>query len=289
MRFLLLLTLLLPLAPLSAQGFSGGFRAGLNFSTFDGDLEMGPNGETYETLNRTTGFHVAAIFAYAFTDLVGVKANLIYNQRGVERAYEGPSYFYLYSDRDDLEGDVVFGNVSGQIDVVNSYIDVPLLAYYRLGPLEIEGGVSVGLLVNSRASGGLTYTDTPFGADEEITFNIEGSFFSDEPGGAGIVATATEPLPRSGVFPPSVISSKYNSNRDDPVYRRFEFGLIGGLAYYLNNGLFIGGRYQYGLTDVSRPDNDLRVTRLPDQTGREYNRDDDDRSSSFQVSVGFRF
>ena len=70
------------LGSLSAQGFSGGFKAGLNFSTFDGDAEVDESGNILETFNNTTGFHVAATFAYAFTDLFGVKADLMYSQKG---------------------------------------------------------------------------------------------------------------------------------------------------------------------------------------------------------------
>ena len=71
-----------------AQGFSGGFRAGLNFITFSGPVEMSEDGQTaYERKNRTTGFHVAATFAYQFTDLVGIKADLMYSQKGAEYVY----------------------------------------------------------------------------------------------------------------------------------------------------------------------------------------------------------
>ena len=287
---LLCFALLLLSASLSAQSFSGGFRAGLNFVTFDGDQEMSAAGnETYETFNRTTGFHVGATFALAFTDLVGIKADLMYSQKGGERRIEGPSYFYLYVDQDDRVGELIFGDVTAEIDVVNSYIDVPVTAYYRLGPLELEGGASVGFLVNSRASGGLTYSNTPFGADEEITFNVEGSYFSDEPAGAGILSRADTPLPRTNVLPPDVVSVYYNSDSDESVYRRFDFGLVAGLSFYLDNGLFLGARYQHGLTDVSKGDNDLRITRADDLTGRSFNADDKDYTRSYQVSVGFRF
>jgi hypothetical protein len=81
------LTLVLCTLPLStslfAQGFSGGFRAGLNFISFDGDQEMSADGSvTFEEFTQTTGFHVGATFAFAFTDLVGVKADLMYSQKG---------------------------------------------------------------------------------------------------------------------------------------------------------------------------------------------------------------
>ncbi|MEL6276676.1 MAG: outer membrane beta-barrel protein, partial [Bacteroidota bacterium] len=71
------------LIPLAGQGFSGGFKAGLNFNTFDGPLE--DNGAGTEVFNSTTGFHIGATFAYGFTDLFGLKADLMYSQKGVEQ------------------------------------------------------------------------------------------------------------------------------------------------------------------------------------------------------------
>lgn len=270
-----------------AQEFSGGFRAGLNFITIDGPSEM--NGtESLESYNNTTGFHVGATFALAFTDLVGVKADLMYSQKGYETVFEGPSYFYLYANEDDVAGRLVTGNRNSQVDVVNSYIDIPVTAYYRIGPVEIEGGFSAGLLVNSRASGGIEYNNTRFGADLPIVFNVEGNFNRDDAGGAGVVATSTTPLP-SGATRPSVISAYYNSDRDDRLYRRLDFGVIAGISYYLNSGLFIGVRYQHGLTDITNGENDLRTRFEAGTTERQFNTEDEDRYRTVQASVGFRF
>ena len=278
-------------SPLFAQEFSGGFRAGLNFISFSGDQEMSADGTiTFEEFQGTTGFHVGATFALAFTDLVGVKADLMYSQKGGERRYnDAPSFFYLYGPQ-DTEGEVNFGTLNSEIDVVNSYIDIPLVAYYRIGIFELEAGASMGFMVNSQASGGQTYSNTRFGSvDNQIIFNVEGSYFSDEAGLAGVVGFSPTSLPGTSVNPPEVVSGYYNNNSNDPLYRRFDFGLIGGLNVFLNNGLFIGGRYQYGLTDLTRPDNDLKLVNETLVGGREFNTDDKDYSRSVQASIGFRF
>ena len=293
MRILIVATLIFGFcAPtLSAQEFSGGFRAGLNFITIDGPAEMSDDGtQTYETFNNTTGFHVGATFALAFTDLFGLKADLMYSQKGYETVFDGPGYFYLYSNADDQEGNIIFGDRQSELDVVNSYVDIPLTVYYRIGPIELEGGVSAGLLVNSRVSGGQTFQTGVFGMDNDIVFNVEGNYSRDLSGGAGIISRSTEPLPGTDVFPPSVISAYYNSNSDDNLYKRLDFGAVVGISFYLNNGLFIGGRYQHGLTDITRGENDLR-TSVTDGTleERQFNTEDEDRARSVQVSVGFRF
>jgi len=276
---------------LFAQEFSGGFRAGLNFNTLESTAEdcmQCDGGMSYESFNRTTGFHVGATFALAFTDLVGIKADLMYNQKGVEKRFDGPSFFYLYTDATDLEGMVSFANLEAEIDYVNSYIDIPVTAYYRLGKFEIEGGASMGFMVNSRASGGLTYKNTFLGG-RDVIFNVDGSLFSDEAGGGGVVNRALEPLPGATQPLPDVVSGYYNSNSNEPLYRRLDFGLVIGASVYLNNGLFIGARYQHGLTDVTNGENDLRLTNESGTPGREFNTDDEDFNRSIQASVGFRF
>ncbi|MBB4077485.1 hypothetical protein GGR28_000086 [Lewinella aquimaris] len=286
--FLLLACFVLP-----AQEFSGGFRAGLNFISFDGDAETDASGTTLEEFKRTTGFHVGATFAYEITDLFGLKADLMYSQKGGEVIYQGPSFFYLYADAGDTEGARIIGDLDSERDVLNSYIDIPLVAYYRLGPLEIEGGVSAGFLVNSRASGAATYTNVraldgrPI---RDIAFNYDYNYFGDPIGGAAIVEVSETPLSADiQNRPPSVIDAYYNSNDNTPLYQRLDFGLIGGVAYFLNNGLYLGARYQFSLTDATRGENDQRLTRTEGSTDREYNTDDKDFNRVIQASVGFRF
>lgn len=275
---------------LSAQEFRGGFRAGLNFASFEGDQEMSADGmTTYETFSTYTGFHVGATFALEFTDLVGIKADLMYSQKGGTINYEGPSYFYLYQDFSDTEGEINFGRRDSEKDVINSYIDVPLVGYYRLGPFEIEGGVSAGFLISSRMSGGVTYSGTRFGADEDIIFNFDGNYFRDGAGGQSTLTLSETPLPRTEVRPPSIVGAYYNSNSDESLYRRLDFGLIAGVSVFLNNGLYVGIRYQHGLTDITQGENDLRITNENSTGGRSFNNDDVDNNRNIAASVGFRF
>ncbi|MGB3799379.1 MAG: porin family protein, partial [Lewinella sp.] len=254
--------------------------------SFDADQEMSDN-MTLEEFRRTTGFHVGATFALAFTDLVGVKADLMYSQKGGEVRYQGPSSFYLYNDGTDTEGLRVFGDLDSERDVLNSYIDIPVVAYYRLGPVELEGGVSAGFLVNSRASGSASFSNVvlPDGRTiPDVSYNYDYNYFSDVVGFNAIV----EPNESRQGFP-AVIDAYYNSEDDRPLYRRLDFGLVGGASVFLNNGLYLGLRYQYGLTDATRGENDLRLTRTEGVDEREYNTNDKDYNRVIQTSIGFRF
>ena len=298
MRSLSLLMLAVFAGSLSAQEFSGGFRAGLNFITFDADAEMDADGMTLEEFKRTTGFHVGATFAFAFTDLIGVKADLMYSQKGGEVLYDGPSYFYLYRDVNNPAGERVVGTLQSERDVLNSYIDIPVVAYYRIGPVELEGGVSAGFLVNSRASGSATYTNLSIAGNDlsnTVSYNYDFNYFGDPIGRSAQIEQSTTPLvvdPVTGAgssFPPSVVDAYYNSSSNRPLYRRLDFGLVGGVAVFLNNGLFLGARYQFGLTDATRGENDQRQFDDGSTTEREYNTDDKDYNRVIQASIGFRF
>lgn len=280
--FLLLLT-----TTLFAQGFSGGFKAGLNFNQFDGPMEG--NGEmTFEDFQTSVGFHVGATFAYEFTDLVGVKGELIYSQKGGEIRYEGPSYFFLYNA--DGNETPLFGSAIQELSVINSYLDIPITAYYRIGPLEVEGGFNVGLQISSRGSGSVRYTTGSNNPDlRDIALTFDANFNSDEPGLESIVSSDPNVQLSNVTSFPSVIGGNYNSDRDDNRYERLDFGLVFGISLFLNEGLYVGARYNHGLTDVTKPENDLRLSELGDNNTRLFNTDDEDFNRSIQASIGFRF
>lgn len=283
---LLPLVLLLALSATTgfSQGFSGGFKAGLNFSNIEGPTETN-NGRELETFSTTTGFHIGATFAYAFTDLFGVKADLMYSQKGTERSYEGPSYLRLYTTSG--ESSTLLGNRRSQMDITNSYIDIPLMAYVKIGRrIELEGGVSAGLLVSSLGNGGVTYRG--LSGLNDITLRLESNFLSDEAGAAGIVDLAETPFLPAGVLSPATIGAYYNQDSDESEFGRLDFGLVGGLMVFVNDGLYIGGRFNYGLSDITRVEGDRSLSNL-DSDGRPIPQDDQDRNVSLQASVGFRF
>ncbi|PHI18102.1 hypothetical protein CEQ90_19670 [Lewinellaceae bacterium SD302] len=288
MKTFLYTFLFISLGSLSAQGFSGGFKAGLNFSTFNGETEMDADGNELETFNNTTGFHVAATFAYAFTDLFGVKADLMYSQKGVSKKFEGPSYVYIYTDLEDVRS---VADLRSEQSIVNSYIDIPLMAYYRIGAVEIAGGPSVGFLVNSRGTGSGRYSNTVFGDEIDIVLNYETAYFSDGAARESILILDDTPIVPDGPRLPEVVGAYYNNDSDEPLFNRFDFGLVGEVNFFLNNGLFVGGRYSFGLTDVTDSENDLELQRLAGSNANEERvfRDDKDYNRSFQVSIGFRF
>ncbi|MCB0615727.1 MAG: PorT family protein, partial [Phaeodactylibacter sp.] len=61
-----------------------------------------------------------------------------------------------------------------------------------------------------------------------------------------------------------------------------------GLAFYLNQGLYVGLRVNYGLSDLTRTERDVSRKELDDSNNFIF-REDKDRNLTLQASVGFSF
>ena len=85
---LLCLFLLLSIAGLEAQDITYGFRAGLTRSTIDGPSEQSALGDL-EEYNYNTGFHIGGGVKIPFSDLIGLRAELVYSQKGAKYTYSG--------------------------------------------------------------------------------------------------------------------------------------------------------------------------------------------------------
>lgn len=293
-RFGLALTTLFLVATLQAQEFSYGFKVGLNFSTLMADSEKDASGNDLETFDYNSGFHVGAAFIYRITDLVGVRAELLFNQRGVKYAYEGTSFQFFDNDLGDR---VVArnGNRRFFLETVNSYIDIPLTAYYKIGQkLEIYGGVDVGFLVGSSAVGEFSYTgEVPGFPNINETFELDFNYFGDESAADSPIAEGTEVFTlmnnARSITIPRRLGAYYLDypEKDGSFYNIIDFGLTGGVAFYINSGLFISGTLNYGLVDAT---NDFYDVSRVEADGDQYiPRNDKDSNLSIQTSIGFSF
>lgn len=286
MRYIFLgLITTLALGATFAQGeFSGGFKAGLNFNNIDGPVEMN------EAYNSNTGFHIGASFVYSVTDLFGLKAELMYSQKGTQYSYDGPSYFTFYTTNTATP---IFatGNRRTDISVSNSYLDFPVLLYYKIGRLELEAGANVGILIGSSGSGGITFSGTTQAGTPvaEFTTGVDYGYYSDEQGVDAIKGSKTITLNTLQAFQPESIDAYYEAaDNDEKKFNTLDFGLNAGLAFFLNQGLYVGVRANYGLTDITNESQDISPVGLA--AGNRYQtRDDVDRNISIQASVGFRF
>ena len=262
-----------------------GFRAGLSLAKTDGPSEIGPNGETLETNKMATGFHIGLQLNYKFGDLMGLRTEFLFSQRGTDYLYDGPSYFVL--ERNTLKEITVLGTRKQSINVSNAYLDVPLALYYKIKKLELSGGLNLGVLISSAAGGNIDFTGSS-PVTSPFTINLNYNYKSDK---AGEASSETKDLTIQGqnYAIPTFIGAYYDfSQKDKDVYKTLDFGLIAGVSYFLNEGLYLGVRYVHGLGDVDRNTYDISLQALnPDKSF--IQRNDENKSRSWQFSVGFSF
>jgi len=273
---------------LHAQDLSYGFKAGLNFNTIDGPLETDSDGNELETFNFGTGFNIGIIGNLQLNDYFGFRGELMYSQKGVEYVFDGPSYFvFNLPSGGDLQ---TSGNRRTFVDITNSYVDIPVLAYAKFGRFELMGGVNAGFLIASVGDGSITYSgESPNGTPiNELDIQLNYNFIGDGPGDLGDnTEIRTLSIDGQTIEVPNSIGAYYDFSDDrGNLFNRFDFGVVGGLSVY--GGLFINGRINYGLMDITNDEVDVSPTEL-DGNGNLVNRSDDDRNLVIQTSIGFRF
>ena len=263
-----------------------GFKAGLNFSNMDGELEMDAQGNALETIKSSTGFNVGALVNYSITDFFGLRTEFIYAQKGRVINYNGDSYFVFDATNNSI---VATGNRNLELDVINSYLEIPLLAYAKFGKIEIMGGAYVSTLIGSVADGSLTFTpDSRQGNNFDLyEFTLDFRYRRDEAGeGTGEVI----PLSVNGVDVPNTLGAYYEySSVDNSLHNLLDVGVIGGLSFYLNDGFFINARIEYGLTDTTDDRVDVSYSTVPVSNNQFSFRGDNDRNFTLHTSVAFRF
>lgn len=287
---LLLIGSLIAVMPLRAQNdnFGFGFRAGASIARLNGPSEVGPDGASLEEYSMARGFHIGAAVSYKFTDLVGMRAEMIYSQRGTIYDYNGPSYYVLG------RGNVLTNTISGTrvqtLNVSNTFLDIPLMAYYKIGSFELSGGVNMGVLISSSAGGSTDFTGvsslgTPV-APFEVT--LRHNYKKDQAGGASTELQDVIVDGRTYTVPQTVYAYYEFPTRDKDQYKTIDFGLVGCASFFINEGLFLSVRYIHGLGDVDRNDYDVSLQSLQ-QNGDLIQRQDVNKSQAWQFSVGFSF
>lgn len=265
---------------MSAQILSYGFKTGLSMSTYNGATTAN------ESFDHRLGFHLGIIVKYRVTDIFGFSGEFLYSQKGMEYNYNGPSSFLIERPTGALA--LLEGNREMRVTVANEYIDFPLLAYVKAGRFEFSGGVNIGILVGSSGGGKFAFTGTRPQTDL-LDFNVDHRYFGDEAGGAALTTDQTSfMLGGETVILPLQHGAYYEyENKDGNRYRGIDLGLNGGVSYYINRGLFIGARLNYGLSDATREQMDIRYDQFDGNFPAKQN--DKDNTISYQVSLGFAF
>ncbi|MEO6130214.1 MAG: porin family protein [Saprospiraceae bacterium] len=265
-----------------------GFRAGLSLSKYVGPSELGPNGETLETNKYAGGFHIGVTVNFKFGDLLGLRTELLFSQRGTDYLYNGPTEYIL--ERNTLNSIKIKGNRKQSINVSNAYIDVPVTLYYRIKGFELSGGLNTGVLLSSNAGGSLIISGiSPIGTSiPPYTVNLNYNYKKDK-AGAYSSATQTVNIDGKNYTIPTFLGAYYDfPEKDKNMFKTLDFGLVAGVAYFLNQGLYLGVHYVHGLGDVDRNKYDISFQTL-NSDGSFVKRNDINKSRSWQLSVGFAF
>ncbi len=273
-----------------AQTLTYGFKAGLSYSKIEGPLENN-GGTDLEVNDLANGFFVGALFRYWFTDLVGVKWELLYSQKGTDYNFSGPGYQLIPTESGSILS--LTGNQSINLSISNAYLDIPILIYGKFGKIEIEGGVNVGILASSRAQGDLAFGGQSLSGSivNEFSTALDYRFRRDNPGEVDFSSGTTSIIVdgTQNIIPQSLTAYYQFTEETGKPYKRFDVGLNVGAYYYWNQGLFLGGRFNYGLIDVTE-ENGYDVSRVSlDASGDFIPREDKDRNISLQFSIGFSF
>lgn len=230
------------------QEYHLGLRIGLNYSHLDGPLEENAS------FGTSPGFHIGPVFSYAFSDIMGLRGELIFSQKGSKFDYMGPSYFTIKKNSDFITTN---GTRTMKSVINNNYLDVPLMFYTLLFErLDVSVGGYASILVGSTGRGDLVYTgkrdnsNAPVGP---IKFLLDQNFFKDRAGSVSSTATQTIKLEGDQIVLPERLGGyyEYRTKPDGNKYNSLDYGLTGALHYRLSKGLYAGVRYQWGMSDVS--------------------------------------
>ncbi|NND05931.1 MAG: outer membrane beta-barrel protein [Saprospiraceae bacterium] len=268
---------LIPSSTWAQSRLSYGFKAGLNSSKIQGAFENG----RYES---TSGFHLGIILSYSITDLFGVKGEFMYSQKGGDFFYDGPSFFHLQDQSTNI---LAKGTRIMNVSISNDYLDFPFLLYGKFGPLELQGGINIGLLAGSTGVGQLRFTGSEPLFDE-FTLNLDHQYYRDEAGEANFDNEEIVRIGASQLSLPKEIGAYYEyDEKDGSLFHFLDFGLNVGALFYFNEGLYIGGRANFGMLDVKRASTEIVYDTFDGTVPAKG--DATDKQVSYQFSLGFSF
>ena len=287
---------LMSVSTLSYGQISYGFRSGVGFSKFLQENEQDDQGNPLDEDVFSSGFHLGVAFGYRLSDVMMIRAEILYNQKGGRYRYDGPSYM-IFSPESGADPIPTVGNRKTSINISNAYLNFPLSVAFKLGDsFEVFGGIGFGVLLNSLGAGQRIYSDgvsiglgEVVNNGEEIAQEMDYDYFNDNDGQASVSDPYVFLLSGELIQVPREIGAYYDTSKGEtPFYSRIDVDLNAGISYYLSSNLFLSTRVFYGLTDVVDDSYQFRRYSLDDNNERiPFGRTD--RNLSIQVSLGFFF
>lgn len=277
--------ILLAFAPilLMGQSIKVGVRAGLDFSTLYGPVESA------ESTGVSNGFHFGVNVSRYFTNSFGLRLELLYQQKGFRKEYNGVGYYPI-----KLEDTNLFyteGNIDYILEVSNAYASIPITAHIQpFSFMEFFAGFSANFLINPVGSGTIDFTST---SDPERLFyrqTLQYAYYQDEAGMEGTSVHRPQVFVGEDIvsIPGAVGAYHFLDSNDEKIFKGFDISAIVGTQIYVNKSFYIGLRAEYGFRDITNDRVDFSLESLSDTGGFKVN-DDKDHQVTLQASVGFRF
>lgn len=290
-KFLMLLVLGGIGAQLDAQDYNIGIRAGLNYGKFLGPVES----DVVEKFSISSGFHFGINFQYNFSDFLGLRGEVLYQQNGSKYKYEGQGFynFPLSNAIDQPTG--LFQTVTDlsriNIEVSNGGVSLPVTVHIRtLEKWEFFGGLYTNFIFSSIGSGKWLFGPENDLVEHSFEQGLNYNYRSDEARQSNLFAQTIR-LSANGndAIVTSLAGAYYNySTKVANLYKTIDYGAIFGMSYYLNKSLFLSVRAEYGLRDITRNNVDHSYRNVnPD--GSLIFEEDYDRNLNFALSIGFKF
>jgi hypothetical protein len=197
-----------------------------------------------EDSKSAIGFHLGGFAEIKLTDKFALQPELLFSLQGAKSEYT----------ETDVEtfpgGGVVTGTFENKSTVKTSYINLPILAkFYATEKLFFVAGPQFGFLTSAKGSGESTFTETTTGVGGTTTE----------------VNTITDPT----------VDIKKN-------FKGLNVSLGLGGGYFFTENLFAEARYNVGLTNDAKSENDIDLGLVSISTVTA-------KTNVFQVSVGYRF
>ncbi len=269
-----------------SQGYNIGIRAGLSQSQFLGPKEV----NAIEDYDLNGGFHFGINFQWNFNDIIGLRSEILYNQTGSKYQFFSDDGYYLF-DLVNSPRFVFRDTTKITLEHSNAYLSFPQTFHLRVNDkLEIHVGGYFNLLLNPVATGILNFGGETNLQEHSFRQGLDFDYNSDRAGEFnGFASPLLIRVNGEDVDLPGIVGAYYH--HDFIVDERFagiDYGLIGGVAYYLNRGLYLMLRAEYGLKDITRDTGDVSFQEINENGNFVYNRDFD-RNFGIHLSVGFKF
>lgn len=270
---------------LQAQNIKVGVRAGADFTSLHGPLEAN------EEFSIGQGFHFGFNVSRYLTPDVSIRAELLYQQKGYTKRYNGNGYYPIKETDGSLK--FIEGDVDYILEVSNAYVALPITFHYQpVRQIEVFAGLSPAFLINPIGNGNINFVSKENPDDLFFRQNFAYRYYQDE------IGTTAESLYLPQVFCgedivtiPGAIGAYYffdSELENERSFRWFDLSATIGAQFYINKSFYIGTRFEYSFFDLTNGAVDTSIESISD-TGSFVFRNDIDRNLGLQVSVGFKF